>query len=791
MPFSPPCGQRRRLDWSKAHEVVNDHRDPDVADALPTREDGGVLLLASGAAEESMQRKRSAMHALEVWGGVECTVNRVHDVFHDQLVANGHDTRIDDLDRFAALGLRRLRYPVLWERTAANSPNELRFEWADARMQRMRSLGVDPIVGLLHHGSGPRYTSLIDPHFPDLFANYAGAVARRYPWANAYTPINEPLTTARFSALYGHWFPHKRDDASFARAIVNQCRATVLAMQAIRAVNSHALLVQTDDLGRTRSTPELSYQARFDNERRWLGWDLLCGMVDRDHPLWRYLIDAGIRNAELKWFVDNPCPPDIIGINHYVTSDRYLHEDVHAFPRDTWGGNGRHDYADAEAVRVIDEAEIGISQVLWDCWQRYRRTIAITEVHLGCHRDEQLRWLYEVWNAANEVRSQGIDLRAVTVWALLGSFDWDSLLTRVRGHYEPGAFDLRGNGPRPTALAHLTQDLANNRPLRNRQILSEKPWWRRPTRLFQSLQQTPVREAHAIRTAAPEHDGHRAQSPLLVAGAKGLLGRAFARICDVRGLYTHACGRNELDICEPDQIDRLLDDVRPWAVVNTAGYVRIGDAERESDDCYRLNVRGAELLASACQRRGIRFLTFSSDLVFDGERSSPYLETHNVRPLNVYGRSKADAERAVTAANPNALVIRTSACFGPWDEFNFVTSALRTLQDGKPYRAMHDVVVSPTYLPDLVHAALDLLIDGAQGLWHLTNVGRLSWAELAREAARLARVRTDLLAPESQRNFADMPALPAFSALSSERGNFMPPLEDALSRYVATRRTAA
>src|SRR3712207_7520391 len=70
--------------------------------------------------------------------------------------------------------------------------------------------------------------------YTTLFRSYAGAVARRYPWVSDYTPVNEPLTTARFSALYGHWYPHAKDDRSFARALLNQCRAVVLAMAAIR-----------------------------------------------------------------------------------------------------------------------------------------------------------------------------------------------------------------------------------------------------------------------------------------------------------------------------------------------------------------------------------------------------------------------------------------------------------------------------------------------------------------------------------------------------------------------------
>lgn len=91
-------------------------------------------------------------------------------------------------------------------------------------------LGIRPIAGLVHHGSGPRHTSLIDPGFPEKLAKFADAVAQRYPWISHYTPVNEPLTTARFSGLYGHWYPHERDDLMFAKVLIHECRATVLSM---------------------------------------------------------------------------------------------------------------------------------------------------------------------------------------------------------------------------------------------------------------------------------------------------------------------------------------------------------------------------------------------------------------------------------------------------------------------------------------------------------------------------------------------------------------------------------
>ena len=125
------------------------------------------------------------------------------------------------------------------------------------RLRELCALGMSPIAGLVHHGSGPVYSTLLDRDFPDQLAVYARRVAERYPWIDAYTPINEPLTTARFSALYGHWYPHAKCDRTFVKALLHQCRATVLAMRAVRQVNPAAQLVQTDDAGKTFSTRAL------------------------------------------------------------------------------------------------------------------------------------------------------------------------------------------------------------------------------------------------------------------------------------------------------------------------------------------------------------------------------------------------------------------------------------------------------------------------------------------------------------------------------------------------------
>ncbi|HEU4597693.1 MAG TPA: sugar nucleotide-binding protein, partial [Pyrinomonadaceae bacterium] len=638
-------------------------------------------------------------------------------------------------------------------------------------------------VGLVHHGSGPRSTSLLDPLFPEKLAEYARAVAERYPWIEDYTPVNEPLTTARFSGLYGHWYPHGRDALMFARALLAQVRAVVLSMRAVREVSPRARLVQTEDLGKTFSTPALNYQAEFENERRWLTYDLLAGRLTHGQAMWDYLRWVGIEERELAWFAENPCPPDIVGVNHYLTSERFLDERVARYPAHARGGNGRHAYADVEAVRVCAEGTEGPRALLMETWERYRLPVAVTEVHLGCTREEQLRWLGEVWEAARETRAAGADVRAVTAWSAFGAFDWHNLLTRDEGLYEPGVYDLRAPQPRPTALASMLRDLAR-RGEHDHPALDSPGWWSRLDRFCYPPVARRPRAAVASARRGVNKGGAKARA-LLITGATGTLGRAFARLCERRGLSYQLLTRGELDIADAGQVSRVLDALRPWAVVNAAGYVRVDEAEREPDICRRENTTGPATLAGACADRGVALLTFSSDLVFDGAKRGPYVEGDESAPLNVYGQSKAEAERLVAEAHPKALVVRTSAFFGPWDEHNFVTHALRALAARRAFPAADDLTVSPTYVPDLVHACLDLLVDGEGGLWHLANEGGVTWAELARLAARRAGLDASLVEPRPHDSFKLPARRPASVVLASERGTLLPSLDCALARYAA------
>jgi dTDP-4-dehydrorhamnose reductase len=218
-------------------------------------------------------------------------------------------------------------------------------------------------------------------------------------------------------------------------------------------------------------------------------------------------------------------------------------------------------------------------------------------------------------------------------------------------------------------------------------------------------------------------------------------------------------------------------------VVNAAGYVRVDDAESDPRQ-WRDNAIGPVVLAHACAHAGIPSLSFSSDLVFDGEARRPYRERDTPHPLNAYGAAKARAERAL-ARLPRALVVRTSAFFGPWDDHNFLTVGLRRIQSGQTWSAVRDQVVSPTYVPDLVQASLDLLIDDEAGIWHVANRSALNWYEFACIAAEAAGLPNQLIVPVAAESLHLPARRPPYSALASERGELAPDLADAIERYAA------
>ena len=716
--------------------------------------------------------------ALELWGGAECTVNRVGGCFGDQVRQTGHHRRASDIELFAELGLSAVRFPILWERISPNAPDACDWTWTDNRLPRLRALGIRVIAGLVHHGSGPARTSLLDDGFAPGLASFAEQVARRYPWISEWTPVNEPLTTARFSALYGHWHPHKRDERLFWTTLLNQIDAVRLAMRAVRKVNSCARLVQTDDLGRTYGTTAVAEQVGFDNTRRWMTWDLLSGRVTPEHDLWKRLCHFGLEDR-LRAILDDHCPPDVVGINHYLTSDRFLDHRIQSYPEGCRGGNSQRPFADVEAVRVLNPGPQGLRGAVEEAWSRYRLPIALTEVHNGCTREEQLRWTYGAWRVACEARNQGIELCAITSWALFGNQGWNTLLTST-GQYEPGAYDVSGGRPRRTALVRLLKDLREGEA--PHLVVRGAGWWRRDIRLLHPPAQRPA----SIREyAGRQHESELLTPPILILGATGTLGRAMAAACQHRGLVHVLTGRSELDLLDPKGMRAAIERHEPWAIINCSGWVRVDEAEISIEECTRVNAEGAAALAQACDARAIQSISFSSDLVFDGSKSAPYVESDPTSPLSVYGKSKAAMEERILALDGQHLIIRTAAFFSPFDQANFAVHAVNSLAKEQSFLACSDHIITPTYVPDLCNAALDLIIDGETGIWHLSNQDTLSWAEFAVRIAQACGLDETLVEAVPADGLGWEARRPAASGIVSERGRLMPTLHSAIGRFAA------
>lgn len=186
------------------------------------------------------------MNAIEIWGGIECTLNRVQEKYLDQLKYTGHYTRGEcDIDLIASLQIKMLRYPLLWEKHMQQEHTIIDWTFAEKSLNQLKKHGITPIAGLVHHGSGPCYVNFFDGSFEEGLAFYAKKVAENFPWLEYYTPVNEPLTTARFCGLYGYWYPHETNNYSFYKILLSECKATVMAMKAIRTINPDAKLIQT------------------------------------------------------------------------------------------------------------------------------------------------------------------------------------------------------------------------------------------------------------------------------------------------------------------------------------------------------------------------------------------------------------------------------------------------------------------------------------------------------------------------------------------------------------------
>jgi dTDP-4-dehydrorhamnose reductase len=230
---------------------------------------------------------------------------------------------------------------------------------------------------------------------------------------------------------------------------------------------------------------------------------------------------------------------------------------------------------------------------------------------------------------------------------------------------------------------------------------------------------------------------------MLVTGRSGQLAASLAEVAaDRPDLELIFLGRPEFDLEMTEQISEQIEARRPELVINAAAYTAVDKAETEPERAFAINRDGAAAGARAAARLGVPFVHVSTDYVFDGRRAEPYREMDETGPLNVYGRSKLEGERAVLEAHPEALILRTSWVFSPFGT-NFLKTMLRVGAAQPALRVVSDQIGNPTSALDLAAAILKIspaLRSEPGGLYHLTGDGSTSWHGFAefifRESAK-------------------------------------------------------
>jgi dTDP-4-dehydrorhamnose reductase len=284
---------------------------------------------------------------------------------------------------------------------------------------------------------------------------------------------------------------------------------------------------------------------------------------------------------------------------------------------------------------------------------------------------------------------------------------------------------------------------------------------------------------------------------LYVIGGQGQVARSLreAAISDKDILFGSG-QRPEIDLQRPASIARAMAEFRPDLVVNAAAYTAVDKAESEPDLAFALNRDGAAAVAMAAASKGVPVIHLSTDYVFDGRKTTAYVEADPANPQCVYGRSKLAGELAVAAANPRNIVLRTSWVYAPFGT-NFVRTMLRLASEHDCLRVVDDQIGCPTYAPDIAGAIIamaKLVVAGGwrpeyAGVSHLAGPDSLSWYEFATAIVRGGAARGGRFVPVQPISTSEYPtpaARPANSSLSTERlalvfGLRLKPLQSSLA----------
>ena len=373
--------------------------------------------------------------------GIENSYPRIHDregrtLRVDEMAKTRHyDCWREDFALVRELGLDYLRYgPPYYQ--VHQGPDRYDWTFTDETFAELRRLRITPIVDLCHFGVPDWVGDFQNPDWPHLFAAYARAFAERYPWIRLYTPVNEIYVCARFSAMLGWWNERLTGDRAFVTAIKHMCQATILAEEAILAVQPTAYFIQSESSEYFHAAHPAAQEAATQlNHLRFLSLDLCYGQHTVCWCIYQYLLDHGLTRHEFEWFQVRGRalrPHSVMGNDYYFTNEHLVHPDG----------------------RVTGAGEIfGYYVITRQYYDRYHLPIMHTETNLA-DAAAAPAWLWKQWANMVRLKQDGVPILGFTWYSLIDQVDWDTALREDNGHVNPlGLYDL-DRRERPVGAAY-------------------------------------------------------------------------------------------------------------------------------------------------------------------------------------------------------------------------------------------------------------------------------------------------------------------------------------------------
>jgi beta-glucosidase/6-phospho-beta-glucosidase/beta-galactosidase len=330
----------------------------------------------------------------------------------------------EDFSLVSEMGLEYLRYGPPYYRTHV-SPGRYDWSFSDQTFGELERRQITPIVDLCHFGVPDWIGDFQNPDWPPLFAQYARALAERYPWVRFFTPVNELFVCANFSARVGWWNERLRSDRAFVTALKHMCRATLLAEQAILQVRPDANFVQSEATSYFHArNPEAEDRAGNLNQLRFLSFDLCYGHTV-DSRMYEFLMDNNLTREEYHWFLDRGramrrhC---VMGNDYYVSNEHRVSP-----------GDGP----------IVPSGEIfGYYVITKQYYKRYRLPVMHTETNFK-DSEQAPHWLWKEWSNVQLLRKEDVPILGFTWYSLIDQVDWDTALREDNGHVNPcGLFDM-------------------------------------------------------------------------------------------------------------------------------------------------------------------------------------------------------------------------------------------------------------------------------------------------------------------------------------------------------------